>query len=352
VRKIFFEGFRVVVGFAMRRISLCAVIVMAVLGCGEDHGPPFVCDALERDVEIEHGRRPNLDALSRPFRAGDSFPTLESTSIGPETAESLAYRAAVLGCVMGLEEIPGSIRTWAANTKGRVMTAPNPFAPDEPSDPWETFEVDGVTFVVTKSADDTEKRGGLSARREGGAARLDQLPDAVGFPIVQDVVERLIDAGVLASDSISIPASYAERPPLSPARETSTFSFVPRLQGARVMFMGGVSVSLAADGSVRSIATVDAHVDAHVDESELVTLRRGELEAALATREDVPEWNVVERDELVYWKEYIDGGVGHLLIHAPREGGQRLVRTLSLTSEDATVVEASTSGGWDTSDWW
>jgi hypothetical protein len=98
-----------------------------------------------------------------------------------EPPESLAYRAAVLGCLLGLDEVPGSIRTWAEKTEGRAP----PQLVEPPPDPWGTFEVDGVEIFIPKLSADEERGWGLIARRDRPGATLDVLPDEVGFPIAR-----------------------------------------------------------------------------------------------------------------------------------------------------------------------
>jgi hypothetical protein len=324
----------------MKRILLSTGIVLG--GCGEDHGPPFVCDALEREVPIERGRRPSPMELRRPLQAGDRVPTYVRTPMDREPPESLAYRAAVLGCLLGLDEVPGSIRTWAEKTEGKAP----PQLVEPPTDPWGIFEVDGVEIYIPKLSADEERGWGLIARRDRPVATLDVLPDEVGFPIARELFDQMVAYEVANAGNVRVPPSYAERPPLSPLREEAGFLFGPHFHGFRLAFLGTAGIRLGADGSPVFLTTGDYHID----EGEPLTIRRGEVEAANASREDIPDTAVIERDEPVYFGA--DQDLLHWLIYTPRPGAIRHVRFLSLTTEGAEVEENRAPSGWDTSSWW
>jgi hypothetical protein len=326
----------------MRRTWLSTGIVLAACA-GEDHGPPFVCDALEQEVPIELGRRPSTEPLPRPLQAGDEVQTYAATPIEPEPRASLAYRAAVLGCMLGLEEVPGSVRTWAENTNG--WTLPHPLR-DPEDDPWRTFEVEDVTlYVAPPKSSDEERFGALVGRRDVEIASLEVLPDEIGFGHVQDAIARLEAHGLLAPGSFSIPASFEERPPLSPARTRASFRFFPRFHGIRQPFdYAKVAISLADDGTPVSLTIEDVHFDA----AEVVTLAVGETEASMMVHETAPEGGFVERDETLASTDY--GLSRHLVYRNPDDVTDAVV-TLSLTEEGASA-RAATGGRVDTSDWW
>jgi hypothetical protein len=325
----------------MRRIFVGAGIVLGA--CGGGDGPPYVCDALEREEGLEVGRRPDPGEDRSPLAAGDQVRTYEVTAIGRESSESLAYRAAVLGCLLGLEKVPGSIRTWAERTEGRAVQRPLGYVPDR----WETFEVDGVELYVLRLSAGDETRGGLYGRRDGETATLDILPDDVGFPIVQGIMEKMEDHGLIGADSLSIPPSFEERPSLSPARTKAGFWFHPRFNGVRLPEAGGVHISLAADGTPHAISVGDTHID----EGGLSTLFVGEIEAAALVLEAVPETGLVDRNETLYKPGQAGLDLVRWLYHRKPDDTHDIV-TLSLTAEDGQVHTLRGAHTVDTTSWW
>lgn len=318
--------------------------LLMLVGCGRDEDP-FVCDDLAFDETIVLGRRPAQSREDRsPLVAGDTVQTYRVTQMERESDDELAYRAVVLGCMLGLEEVPGSIRTWAEETEGWVSQ----FAlGDAPEGQWERFQVEGVELYLSRPPFREEGRGMLIGRRDAEVATLDELPDEVGFPIVLELMQRLRDRGLVGDDSFSVPPSYEERLPLLPSRAEARFVFFPRFGGFRLTYGASVAISLAADGS----PTLVSMSDTHIDEASVLTLRRDELEAADLVRQAVPDDGVIDREETMHSEGSSGPDVVRWLLYRKPNDAHDLL-SLSLTEESDFPHRAVGESAYDTSAWW
>ena len=304
-----------------------------------------MCDDLAFDETVVLGRRPaQLGEDRSPLLAGDEVQTYRVTPMQRESDEELAYRAAVLGCMLGLDEIPGSIRTWAEETEG--WTSPYVIG-GRVEGPWERFEVEGVELYLLPPRFE-EGRGVLIGRRNHDVATLDVLPDDVGFPIALELMQTLRARGLVGDDSFSVPPSYEERVPLLPWRSAARFEFHPRLGGFRLTYGGSVAIALGDDGSPVYVAMSDSHID----EASVSTLHRDELEATELVRQAVPEDGVIDREETMHSQGWSAGpDVGRWLLYRKPNDAHDLL-WLSLTAESDIPGKAVGDHAFDTSGWW
>jgi hypothetical protein len=325
----------------MREAWFGALLILA--GCGGREETPFVCDDLAFDETVVLGRRPAQPGVDRsPLVAGDEVQTYRVTPMQRESDEELAYRAAVLGCMLGLDEIPGSIRTWAEKTEG--WTSPYVIG-GRVEGPWERFEADGVELYLLPPRSE-EGRGVLIGRRDEDVATLDALPDDVGFPIALGLMQTLRARGLVGDDSFSVPPSYEERLPLLPSRAEARFEFHPRLGGFRLTYGGSVAISLGNDGSPVYVAMSDSHID----EASVLTLHRDELEAADLVRQAVPEDGVIDREETMHSNGSAGADVVRWLLYRTPNDAHDLL-WLSLTAESDIPGKAVGDSAFDTSGW-
>jgi hypothetical protein len=264
------------------------------------------------------------------LRAGESVPALQLASLDIDE-EALAYRAAVLGCAFGLEEVPGSIHSWAA---------------DDPSEP---FDVGDVSIHVW-SWPPGDLNGSLIASRAGAPATLEEVPDEIGFPVAKRTVDWLVEHGVVDALGYYVPESYLDAP-VWPGREQALFTFHPRVDGLRMVLGPSLNVSLAADGEPLRVGIWDRHID---DAGEW-TLFSGEPEATQLVYEVIERqaghshWTT-EYDGTLYMSGEGTRGPSRFVLY--EDYGNHNAGVLSLVDEDARAYVAGVERALNTWSWW
>jgi hypothetical protein len=276
-------------------------VALIVVGCSEE---PYDCEALDGGAG-EVGRRPGWSWSGGALMAGDQVPNVRVETIERDPDE-LAFRAAVLGCALGLQEVPGSIRSWVVE--------------DDPDR--NPFVVDGISIRLIRK----EER--LVASKRGSPTTVDVVPDEVGFPVARDLAVSLREHGLFADDGFWIPGSLDELPPLDHPRSESSFSFAPYVGDWRFLgspYLLRVNVALDADGSPFSVSLLDRHLD----QASMLTLARSREEAVQLLRETLPtdsfgEQPVPEREMTVYMGDESLAELRQLMTYRNKAGDHKI----------------------------
>jgi hypothetical protein len=316
------RGERVCMLVVVKRVLVGVGLI--VTGCSDE---PYDCEALEGSTQV--GRRPAWSWSGGVLMAGDQVPVVRMEAI-ERTPEELAYRAAVLGCALGLKEVPGSIRSWVEDETGE-----------------EPFVVDGIEIRLGD-------RDRVVASKRGSPTTVDIVPDEVGFSVARDVAQELREHGLFADDGFWIPGSLDELPPLDEPRSEAWFAFHPRVGDWRYIaspYLLRIKVALDADGSPFSVSLLDRHLD----EDSSMTLERSQAEAVQLLRETLPtdDWGeqaVPEREVTVYSGGRTHAALSQIMTYRDRAGDRRI----SIVGFEGDFVTESSAEVWTETlyGWW